>query len=48
LAGKAWHIRSFCGKNLDIEEGGQLYQNTPVIQWQNTGSINQTWFIHPV
>ena len=36
----AYHIRSFCGKSLDLFEGSTS-SNTPIIQWQFHGKKNQ-------
>ena len=42
----AYHIRSFCGKSLDLFEGSTS-SNTPIIQWQFHGKKNQIWHIVP-
>ena len=40
----AYHIKSFCGKSLDLYEGS-TQQNTPIIQWDFHGNDNQVWYI---
>lgn len=46
-AGEGWLVRSFCGKYLDVEEGGNIGEGTAVVQWQRTNSDNQIWLIRP-
>jgi hypothetical protein len=46
FAGKAFFIKTFCGKGLDIFEG-RTTPGTPIIQWAIHGNSNQVWFIVP-
>lgn len=45
-AGKAFYIKTFSGKGLDIFEG-RTTPGTPIIQWAIHGNSNQVWFIVP-
>jgi len=40
----AYHIKSFCGKSLDLYQGN-IENSTPIIQWDFHGNSNQVWFI---
>lgn len=46
FAGKAFIVKTFCGKGLDIFEG-RTTPGTPIIQWSVHGNSNQVWFIVP-
>lgn len=44
---KGYHIRSFCGKVLDVS-GCKAKNGQPIIQYDFNGGKNQTWVFRPV
>ena len=39
-----YHIKTFCGKYLDVE-GAKTAPRTHVNQWEKNGNANQVWFV---